>query len=387
MTQYHHYWPAATTAGYLNGASRAPQLRAVEQAGHAALSWRTENAGMPIDQFFADPEAVKWEFARLVNCPEADRIALVPSASYGLATVAANLPLRAGQNLVVAAEQFPSNYYGWARRCREVGAELRVVAKPAADSPDSWSDRLFAAVDEQTAAVALAQLHWADGTLYDLPALRARTDEVDAWLILDGTQSVGAYPIDVASLRPDALVAAGYKWLQGPYGCAYAYYGPRMDGGRPLEENWINRAGSEDFTQLVNYRDDYRPLASRYSVGEHSNFLMMPMQLAALRTVNEITPARVQTHTRELWATVADELAELGVPLPAQYAGHLVGLQLPEHWSGEALKAALAERGLMVSFRGSSLRVSPNVYNTTEDMSELVAALRQVAAATPQSLV
>ena len=38
------------------------------------------------------------------------------------------------------------------------------------------------------------------------------------------------------TLRPDALIAGGYKWLLGPYGCGYAYYGPRMDDGVPLEE-------------------------------------------------------------------------------------------------------------------------------------------------------
>ena len=379
MTDYRDLWPTAVTSGYLNGASRAPQLRAVAAAARGAVAWRETNAGMPIDQFFTPPEAVKRAFARTIGCTEADRTALIPSASYGLATVAKNLPLEAGQNIVVAAEQFPSNYYVWQELCGERRAELRVVARPEAGSADSWSDRLLDAIDGQTAAVALAQLHWADGSLYDLPALRARTNDVGAWLILDGTQSVGAYPIDVATLRPDALVAAGYKWLLGPYGCAYAYYGERMDGGRPLEENWINRAGSEDFAQLANYRADYQPLAGRYSVGEHSNFMMMPMQLAALRTVNEITPARVQTHTRDLWATVANELSELGTPLPDRYAGHLVGLQLPEHWSSKALNTALTERGVAVSFRGNALRVSPNVYNTAEDMAALLEVLRRAA--------
>ena len=72
----------------------------------------------------------------------------------------------------------------------------------------------------------------------------------------------------------------------GPYGCGYAYYGERMDNGTPLEENWINRAGSEDFRNLVNYQENYRPFANRYSVGEHSNFIMTPMQVAGLQQVN-----------------------------------------------------------------------------------------------------
>lgn len=386
-TDHRLLWPTTVTAGYLNGASRAPQLTSVAQAARAAVDWREANAGMPIAEFFNHPELVKREFARLINCAQTDRIALIPSASYGLATVAANLPLRAGQNIVVAAEQFPSNYYVWQRLCQERNAELRVVAQPEAGSADTWSDRLLSAVDDQTAAVALSQLHWADGTLYNLPTLRARTRDVDAWLILDGTQSVGAYPLDVATLRPDALIAAGYKWLQGPYGCAYAYYGPRLDDGRPLEENWINRIGSDNFAGLVNYQNEYRPLASRYSVGEHSNFLMMPMQLAALRTVNEITPEIVQEHTAGLWAAVEDELADLGIQLPDRRAHHLVGLRLPQHWPSEALGEQLTRRGLTVSFRGDAVRVSPNVYNTADDLQALVAAFRAIATRRPTSSV
>ena len=90
-------------------------------------------------------------------------------------------------------------------------------------------------------------------------ALRQRTHEVGAQLVIDGTQSVGALPINVQELQPDALICAGYKWLMGPYSIALAYYGPYFDQGEPLEEGWINRYGSEDFTNLVQYQDRYQP--------------------------------------------------------------------------------------------------------------------------------
>ena len=378
MTDYRHLWPEPATNGYLNGASRAPQLKSVAAAAREAIAWREENPGMPILHFFEGPQAVKAEFAQLIGCQEVERIALVPSASYGLATVAKNLPIAKGDNLIVVAEQFPSNYYVWKKLCAEVGAELRVIAKPAVGSGESWSDRVLAAIDTRTAAVAIGQLHWADGSLYDLTALRKRTTEVDAWLVVDGTQSVGTYPINISKLPLDALVCAGYKWLQGPYGCGYAYYGERMDNGKPLEENWINRAGSENFAQLVNYQDGYRPLAGRYSVGEHSNFLMMPMQLAALKQVNDIGPATVQKYTADLWKEIAEDLAAIGVILPKQRAHHLVGLRLPKHLDVTALADRLMGRGISVSYRGDAVRVSPNVYNTTNDLMAILEELQQL---------
>ena len=92
----------------------------------------------------------------------------------------------------MVADQFPSNYYAWHRLCADAGARLTVVAKPTDDR--SWSDAVLEAIDTNTAAVAIAQVHWADGTLFDLAALRLRTQEVSAWLIIDGTQSIGACP-------------------------------------------------------------------------------------------------------------------------------------------------------------------------------------------------
>lgn len=363
-------------AGYLNGASRAPQLKAVAVAAQHALWWRTENSTMPIPEFFGPVEEVKRQFAELIGAREPQRVALIPAASYGISTVAANVPLRRGQHILVVEDQFPSNYYPWQKVGADAGAEVRTIARPVPGDVDSWSDRLLAAINKDTAVVAVANLHWADGTLFDLPALRRRTDEVDAWLVIDGTQSLGAIPFDVQTVRPDALIAGGYKWLMGPYGCGYAWYGPRMDGGRPLEENWINRAGSEDFRNLTNYTAEYRPFAGRYNVGQHSNFIVTPMQVAALRQVNLWGGANVQQYTAGLWSLIARELAELGVPLPEHRAHHLVGLRLPAHLRTDELRAELERRNLRVSYRGDAVRISPNVYNTPEEMAELLGAFR-----------
>ncbi|HBX65139.1 MAG TPA: aminotransferase, partial [Balneolaceae bacterium] len=85
----------------------------------------------------------------------------------------------------------------------------------------------------------------------------------------------------------DALICAGYKWLMGPYSIGLAYYGPALDDGNPVEENWINRYESENFANLVNYNDEYQPGALRYEVGEHSNFILVPMMLKAVQQLNQ----------------------------------------------------------------------------------------------------
>ena len=359
---------------YLNGASRSPQLKAVAAAGRHAISWRERDSGMPIPAFFEPVERVRKLFSDLIGADDPDRVALIPAASYGIATVAKNLPVSRGQHIVVVEGQFPSNYYAWQGLCADAGASLRTVGRPGKGA--NWSNRVLEAIDENTAAVAIAPLHWADGTLFDLVALRKRTSEVGAWLVVDGTQAIGALPFDVREIQPDALVCGAYKWLMAPYGCGLAYYGPRMDNGKPIEENWINRAGSEDFRNLVNYQEGYRPKAGRYSVGEHSNFFGVAMMEAALQQVVAWGPERIQAYTGNLWSEVAGDLTELGVTMPEQRANHLVGLSLPDHRSTERLAEELRRRKISVSLRGDAVRVSPNVYNRADELGRLVAALR-----------
>ncbi|MEM7574375.1 MAG: aminotransferase class V-fold PLP-dependent enzyme [Bacteroidota bacterium] len=367
--------------GFLNGAYMSPQLKSVHAAGIHALQQKNRPGNIRPNHFFEPVEELKKSYAQLIDCPEPTRIALIPAVSYGMATVAHNLPLNKGQNVVIPSGQFPSNYYSWSRRCEESGAELRIIECPetSGDRGLAWTDALSAAIDQNTALLACGHLHWADGTLYDLPQLRAVTKKVGAWLIIDGTQSVGALPFSVAEFQPDALICAGYKWLMGPYACAYAYYGPVFDEGKPIEDNWINRQNSDDFKNLVNYQPAYRPGAARYGVGEHSNFLSVPMQLVAIQQLLSWTPEKIQEYCAHLWQTILPDLEALGIRLQQRPAHHLVGIRLPQHFQADQLPAELAKRNLSVSFRGDAIRVAPNVYNRVDEMARLLDALRAVA--------
>ncbi len=369
-------FPFKDTDTYLNGASRSPQLIAGAQAARRALEWREHNLSMPIPAFFEPVDRLRASFAQLIGGREPGRVALIPSASYGLATVAQNLPVRRGQNIVIVQDQFPSNYYPWQRKCGDTGAQLVTVARPP--NRGNWSTAVLEAINRNTAAVAIAHVHWSDGTLFDLAEIRRRTDDVGAWLIVDGTQSIGALPFDVEKIRPDALIAGGYKWLLGPYGCGYAWFGPRMDEGIPLEENWINRQGSDDFGRLAEYSPTYRPLAARYSVGEHSNFLTIPMQQAGLDQLLSWRPERVQEYTQALWLAILNDLEKLGLRMPPRRGHHLVGIRLPEGLPMDGVKRAMEKHDVAVSYRGDVVRVSPNVYNRPEDMQRLLDAFRSV---------
>lgn len=366
---------------YLNCAYLSPLPRRVEEAGMAGIRRKSVPTDFPPELFFRDSERLRVLFARLVGSGEPERVAILPAVSYGMAVVARNLEVRPGQNIVVAGEQFPSNVYAWRRLAGREELELRTVARPAGPPPRAveWNARLLEAVDEDTVLVALPHVHWTDGTRFDLEAIGARAREGGAALVVDGSQSVGALPFDVKTVRPDALVCAGYKWLFGPYSVALGWFGPRFDGGQPLEETWIARRGSRDFRRLVDYADEYLPGAARYDVGERSNFILVPMLAAALELLLDWDPARIQAYCRDLLADTVRRAVERGPEVEAEAGrgAHILGLPLPPGADPSSLGARLASAGVHVSLRGDAIRISPNVYNRPADLAALEEALRE----------
>jgi selenocysteine lyase/cysteine desulfurase len=358
---------------YLNAAFMGPRLRAVGEAGAAALARTSEPWTLEAADWFAGPERLRAVAARLLGA-DADDVALVPAVSYGIAIAAANLPLERGQRIVVLDEQFPSNVYAWRDMARASGAELRTVRK---EPHDAWTDAVVEAIDEDTAIVAVPNGHWTDGALVELERVGERARAVGAALVVDASQSFGAYPLDVAAVRPDFLVSVGYKWQLGPYGLGYLYVDPKRRNGRPLEASWAARAGAEDFAGLVRYADAYRAGARRFDMGEFAQFQLGPMALAALTQIEAWGVARIQAALGALTARVAEGAAALGCDVLAaeRRLDHLVGLRFPGGIPRELPRRLAAER-IFVSVRGDAIRVAPHVHNHTDDAERLLAVLR-----------
>ncbi|MBA2319077.1 MAG: aminotransferase class V-fold PLP-dependent enzyme [Euzebyales bacterium] len=357
---------------YLNCATLSPSLRAVTAAGHAAVDAKARPWGIGPPDFFAGPEEARALFAQVLGA-DADGVAIVPAVSYSMATAAANLSLGAGRRVLVLAEEFPSPYYAWKVAADRAGAEIATVPRPA---DGDWTAAVLGHIDERVAVVSVPNCHWTDGGLVDLVRVGAAARAVGAALVVDASQSLGAAPLDVEAVRPDVVVAVGYKWLLGPYSLGYAWFAPRWRDGVPREENWMARAGSEDFTGLVDYTDAYQSGARRYDMGEVANFLHLPMSIAALRQIRDWGVPRIAATIRELVDAIATDAEALGLaPTPAAHRlGHMVGLRFPAGAPPDLAKR-LAEAQVHVSVRGDAVRVAPHVYNDARDVARLRDAL------------
>jgi len=360
---------------YLNCGYMSPLARQVLVAMHDGAKLKSRPWAYTAPDFFTYPEALRGRFASVLGCA-ADDVAIVPSASYGLAIAARNISLAAGQDIVLLAEQFPSNVYAWRARAQAAGARVLTVER---DADRDWTPAVLDAIGSDTGVVAVPNCHWADGAVIDLVAVGAACRRQGAALVLDLTQSLGAMPFDIEKVQPDFVVAAAYKWLFGPYGSGLLYAAPKHHGGEPIEYTWLNRARAEDFARLVDYRDDYQTGARRFDMGEKSNPPLLMGAAAGIDLVLEWGIERIAATLAAKTDVIAVEARRIGLRVLERplRAPHFVGLGFPAG-TPAGLVERLAQASVFASLRGDSLRVTPHLYNDEHDIDALLSVLRSV---------
>ncbi|MCC7181628.1 MAG: aminotransferase class V-fold PLP-dependent enzyme [Acidobacteria bacterium] len=373
-----HLFDIPGEVAYFNCASNSPQLRATTarllEAGAAkGRPWERTPAS-----YFEDAEAIRALASDLFG-GDRDGYAVVPSASYGLATAARAVEpqLRRGDSVLVIAEEFPSNVFAWRRTVRETGATLVTVALR---EDGDWTRSVLDRIDRRVKVVSISTCHWTNGALIDLGPIAQACRDLGAILVVDATQSLGAMPFPLADVDPDFLVAAGYKWLLFPYGVSLFYASPRWRDARPLEETWQARENARDFARLVDYSDVYMPGARRFDVGEKCSALL-PGAIAALEQIRSWGIGNIAETLGGINARIAAQLGACGFTLPdaAARCPHIVGASLPGAGTARIL-GELKARNVYVSQRGASLRFAPHLHVSDEDIERLHAALDHAAA-------
>ena len=150
---------------YLNGAYMSPQLNEVTQIGLEQLARKSRPEKFGVDDFFEPRKTLKKAFATLIGASDYNSIAIIPSVSYGVASVANNIAIEKGDEIVVCEAQFPSHIYSWKNLVDQNGGKLIIVESPPFSDHRAreWNERILSAINLNTKVVAIPQVHWADG--------------------------------------------------------------------------------------------------------------------------------------------------------------------------------------------------------------------------------
>ena len=367
-----HLFDIPRDVAYLNCAYISPIPTASRTAGDAGMARKSTPWTIKPQDFYSESEAARALFADLIGATTED-IAIIPSVSYGVEIAARNVAFNEGQTIVVLDEQFPSNVYPWRHLAGERGGTVITIPSP---SDGDWGTAVIGAMDDRTAVVALPHCLWTDGGLVDLERVSNACKQNGTALVIDATQSLGALPLDVTRVRPDFLVSACYKWLLGPYSLGFIYISPEHQNGEPLEQTWIGRENSEDFNGLIHYRDTFQPGARRFDVGERSNFALMPVARSSLELIKAWGIDQIAETLGAITHDIATRAHALGLTSQpeSQRANHFLGIRFPGGMPPNLVEN-LSAADVHVSVRGTSMRITPHLYNDTYDVDRLFDAL------------
>jgi cysteine desulfurase / selenocysteine lyase len=364
---------------WLNTAHQGPLPRRAAEVARAAVDDKVDPRRIADEAFTDVPARLRARLARLI-CAAPNDVVLANSTSYGLDLLAHGLVLQPGDEILVAANEFPATVYPWLPLLRR-GVELRTLPAPAgAPTPDD----LAGALTDRTRAVCTSWVFSFNGATADVRALVDTCRErSDALFVLNGSQAVGARQTDVRALGVDALVCCGFKWLCGPYATGFAWLRPEVWSTLDYEQGyWLAQVDDIDRPpDRYELRDDLG--AAAYDVFCTANLATYPAWEQAIGLLLDVGIEHIEAHDQALVQRLIDGVPagwRLRSPRDRDSRSTLVFLEGQEPETTTRGARHLETAGVDVAERVGVLRVSPHLHNTTADIDRTLEALAAVTA-------
>jgi selenocysteine lyase/cysteine desulfurase len=340
---------------------------------HRAIELKSHPDRLKASEYFRLPERVRGRIARLTGA-DAGEITITTSATQGVGIAAAGLQLGAGDEVVVASSNFPSNLFTWLN-LRRKGVAVRVVhPRDGEVSPDQISAELT----PRTRVLALDWVNYSTGARIDLAAFGSLIHDRGGIFVVDGSQGVGANELNLHALPVDVVACAAYKWLLGPYGTGFAYVARELLNKLDLAViNWNSVEGAEDFDSLPKEEFTLIHDARVFDSGETGNFINLHGLEASLEFVEGATIRGTNEHCRRLLHRLEEGLRARGYTLSAAaLPGHessILSFRAATQAASAELHQKLSANHIAVSLRHGMIRVSPYLYNDESDIDRLLA--------------
>jgi selenocysteine lyase/cysteine desulfurase len=425
---------APPVAIYLNNAHQASRLDpSVQRVGVACIGkepWQQQQQQQQND-VADDQYEVRRLFAQLIGVDDAADIAIMPSTAFAVTLAAHNIFLDAaagrgdnkkqkgGGRILVVQDQFDSAVYPWQEICHLSHGAISLDVVPYPSRNETWTHAVMERLQNSNSnnnnnsldditirAVCLPPLHWADGALLDLHIIGTFCEQHAIPFIVDATQAVGIFPMNVASSIPGCsmLACSVHKWLRAPPGTSLVYIQKDLhDTWHPLDQHAFGR--NLPYTQEASryamgptgypWETYYTDARKFDSGGNKANSLLLPMLCASLQLVVQLDLYQVQAQLGALmqplldWATAHHHG---GFAIPARHAHHSSGLDYAYHLVGIrpttremsadellSITQQLQEnKGIYIAARCGGLRISPYLDNSQQDIDRLVLALQEI---------
>lgn len=364
--------PVARQWAYLDHAAVAPLSGPAQEAILQWVADATSNGSVNYPSWTVRVEHARTLAARLLGAlPE--EIALVNNTTAGVNLVAEGFPWQPGDNVVIRADEFPTNQYAWLHLA-DRGVETRRIPSDASGRVEL--DQIAAACDRRTRLISVSWVAFASGWRNDLDRLAELAHARGALLMVDAIQALGVFPLDVARTPVDFLAADGHKWLLGPEG-AGVFFTRRehLNLLRPVGVGWNSVRDESDFSRIALV---FKDTAARYEGGSQ-NVAGFSALAASMALLDQYGTEALSSRIVEITDLACERLQSIGATIlsdrsPERRSG-IVSFEFPGRDPRELQRRCL-EQKILLSCRAGRLRISPHAYNNEDDIGRLMDVLK-----------
>lgn len=352
---------------HLNHAAVAPWPAVTRDAVIAFANENTSIGSQHYDRWMQTEQQLKQKLKQLINAESTDEIAILKNTSEGLSLIAQGLLFKPGDNIVIPAEEFPSNKIVW-QVLKTQGVDIRLVPVQGIDNPEQ---DLINAMDEHTRLVSCSSVQYARGLRLNLIRIGTACKANGSLFCVDAIQSLGAISFDAQACFADFVVADGHKWMCGPEGTALFYCRQDKQALLQLRQfGWHMLTNAFDFshkTSTIDIIDN----AQRFESGS-PNMMGIAALNASLGMLLEIGIEQVESMVIKNAEYLMKQLQALSNTslLNPTTMGQYAGIVTFKKQSVDTVKLyeQLQGSNVICANRGDGVRFSPHFYTSQKSM-------------------
>ncbi len=367
---------------HLNHAAVAPWPVLTRDAVIAFAEENSAIGSQNYGQWMQTEQQLKQKLATLINAHSTDEIAILKNTSEGLSLIAQGLTFAAGDNIVVPAEEFPSNKIVW-QALESQGVEIRLIPIQDNDTPEM---ALIDAIDNKTRLLSCSSVQFARGLRLNVNRIGQACRDNNTLFCVDAIQSLGAITFDAQACFADFVVADGHKWMCGPEGTALFYCRKKRQSELKLRQHgWHMLKNAFDFSHKNDDAEaqsiDQRIIdnAQRFESGS-PNMMGITALNASLGLLLEIGIDNIQAMVLDNSSYLIDRLRALPEIkiLSSTEAGRVAGIVTFQKTGidNEALYQHLQDNDVICAFRGDGVRFSPHFHTAKQDIDRALDIVR-----------
>jgi cysteine desulfurase/selenocysteine lyase len=375
MYTFHDEFAQARDLRYLNHAAVGPWPKRTAAAVQKFAEENVLLGARDYPDWMKVEQRLRERLARVLNAPSTDDIALVKNTSEALSFVAFGLDWKAGDNVVISDEEFPSNRVVW-EALKPQGVEVIQVSLQGADPEGA----LLAACGPRTRLLSISSVQFATGTRVDIERLGQGLKQRGVLFCVDAIQHIGALPFDVQASQCDFAMADGHKWMCSPEGLGVFYCRAELRPQLQLHEfGWHMLEHSGDYQ-----RDQWQPAASaqRFECGSPNTLGVMALD-ASLSLLEEVGIDQIGKAVTDRVMWLEEGLSTIdGVRLhstrTAERRSGILTFSLDHKPTADVWQQLMRDQVVCLP-RGPGIRFSPHFYTQSRVIEETLAIVKRIA--------